>query len=444
VTVHPWLGILLYVAAIGTALAGLRIYQQKRNPHPEWVRKLAHMWTGLVTLSLPWLFQEALPVVLLAALSIALLFARRLSSPVKQRFGDVLDGVARSSGGEIYFPLSVAVLFVLARGSPVLFCIPILILTFADAVAALAGVRYGQIQYQATEGHKSAEGSIAFFTVAFLSTHIPLLLLTDTGRVESVLIGLVLGFVAMLLEAVAWRGLDNLFIPLGGFVLLKSYLEMDIPALAARFAVTLVLVILVFALSARTTLNAGALLGAAFVGYVCWSVGGWKWLAPPLVVFLTYTMLSPRTESNTQRIHNVHAVFAIASAGLLWMFFARAVREPAFYYPYTLSFAAHLAMIGIARLFNDFPYASAGALLATSILKGWLLVFAPYYVIQGMSRAAGVHALAALGVTALAAFLFYKVQPGIRDCPIDRPRWLRQAGVAALSSAAGLVPVFVA
>ena len=440
---NPWLGIALYLALISALFASLRAYQQKRAPHPEWVRKLAHVGTGLITLGLPWLFPSAWPVLLLAVLSISAIIARKSFSSVGQHLSQVLDGVARSSGGELYFPLSVAVVFVLSRGDPLLFSIPVLILTFADAAAALAGVRYGQLRYHAGEGEKSAEGSIAFFTVAFLSTHIPVLLFTQVGRAESLLIGLMLGLVAMLLEAIAWRGLDNLFIPLGGFILLKIYLEMDLRALVACFSVTFLLVIFVLVFRRHTTLNTGALLGAAFVGYLFWAVGGWTWLVPPVVLFVTYTMLSPRTEWNIMRVHNVHAMFSVTSAGLLWAFMGKALHNPQFYYPYSLGFAAHLSMIGIARLRKDFPAMPVPALMASCVLKGWLIVFLPYYLIEGMTMVAALRALAGAGITALAALLFYYVQPGMEDCPIDRARWLRQASVGALTSALGLIPIYM-
>ncbi len=441
---NPWLATTLYAAIIGAMMATLRGYQRRRSPHPEWVRKLAHVGTGLITLTLPWAFHTAWPVLLLAAGSMAALLALKFSAPLKNALSGVLDGVERASGGEIYFPLSVGILFVLTKGDRMLFSIPILILTFADAVAALAGAHYGLHRYDAADVKKSAEGSVAFFTVAFLSTHIPLLLFTDVGRAKTLLIGLTMGLVMMLLEAIAWRGLDNLFIPIGGFLLLELYLQMDERALLARFCVTLVLVVLVLLYRHHTTLEASALLGAAFIGYVTWALGGWQWLVPPAVLFVTYTMLSPRTEWNSARIHNIHAVFTVASAGLVWLSVGSALHNSDYYYPYTLAFAAHLGIIGVARLGKAYPGMPVPALLGTCISKGWLLIFLPYFLVQGMTRNAGVRAGAGLAGVAIAALLFYHLQPRIDDCPIDRARWLRQAGIAALSSTLGLIPIYLA
>ena len=50
------------------------------------------------------------------------------------------------------------------------------------------------------------------------------------------------------------------------------------------------------------------------------ALGGWHWLLAPLVVFLSYTLLSSRTQGNRLRIHNIHAVIAVASGGMIWLF----------------------------------------------------------------------------------------------------------------------------
>lgn len=439
----PWLGMVVVLAAVAILMIALRTIAKRASADPEWMRKGAHVGTGLITLSLPWLFDSAWPVLLLCAVSVAGMAALQLSTILRREFGRILHGVQRASGGEIYFPISVGILFVLSKGDPLLFSIPMLILTFADAVAALTGARYGQHPYDAVDVKKTAEGSIAFFTVAFLSTHIPLLLFTQVGRAETLLIGLTMGLVIMLLEAMAWRGLDNLFIPLGGFMLLQVYLGLDARALLARFCVTLVLVAGVLLRRHSTTLDTGGLMGAALVGYMSWALGGWPWLMPPVVVFITYTLLSPRNEENAMRIHNVHAVLTVASAGMFWLFLGTALHRPEYFFPFTLAFAAHLAIIGIARLGKDYPWMSPTALVVTCIGKGWGLVFLPYFLHEGMNQGAVVRVFAGLAGVTLAAVLFYRLQPQVRDCPIDRQRWWRQAGFAALGSTLGLLPIYL-
>lgn len=435
----PWIRMIAIASLIGGWLVVLRALQRKYSPHPELVRKMAHVGTGLVAISLPFLFHKAWPVVLLCAFSLAGMLAIRLTSKLKREFGAVLHGVDRSSQGEIYFPISVAIVFVLARDNPLIFVIPMLILTFADALAALAGGRYGLTRYAGTGGGKTAEGSVAFFLVAFLSSHIPLLLHTDTGRAKTLLIGLTIGLVATLLEAIAGRGLDNLFIPLGVYILLQNYLRLNETALVTQFCVVLLLFVLLQIFRRYVTIDTTGLFGVALFCYIWWSLEGWRWLVPPLVFYVAYPLLTRRTQQNMRRIHSIYAVLSVASAGLLWVYLSRVLGGAPFYFPFTLGVAAHLAIIGTTRTRREHPERIAHLVMTKCVLLGWLIVFVPYYLVQGWTQTAAVQTAAGLAIVALATMLFSLVQPHMENCAIDGRRWFRQATVVLSCSALCLI-----
>jgi phytol kinase len=242
---NPWLGMGMVLGVFGMLMAGLQAYRRSSPTDPEVLRKLLHLGMGLVTLSFPWVFTSAWPVALLAGLFAIGLAALRISQPMQRLFGGVIGGVHRDSLGEIYFPLAVGLVFFLSRGDPVNFCTPMLILTLADTGAALIGTQYGRRRFLSGRGWKSLEGSMAFLAISVLVTLVSLRLLTGTGRAESVLIALVLGLLLTLVEAAAGHGLDNLLIPLGGFLLLRSYRPLDAASLTVRLGVALLLVALV-------------------------------------------------------------------------------------------------------------------------------------------------------------------------------------------------------
>src|SRR6476620_6098561 len=193
---HPLLGMALVLLTLGGLLGALTLYRRVGAPHPELLRKLLHVGMGLTTLLFPFLFSEAWPVLVLGGLSVALMLGLRLISRLKASVGQVVGGVSRFSLGEIYFPVAVAVLWLLyvyGRPEPagrrlLLYLVPVLLLTISDALAALVGVAYGGHKYATSDGTKSHEGSIAFFLSAFLCVHVPLLLLGDRGRPETLLI----------------------------------------------------------------------------------------------------------------------------------------------------------------------------------------------------------------------------------------------------------------
>ena len=433
-----WVSAVVLLAAFLLWLGVLKLLQHFRSPHPEHLRKLLHTGSGLLTLSFPWLFDTPTPVLLLCAATASLLLAVKVVPAFRRELGQVVDGVDRDTLGEVYFPIAVAALFVLAHGrDPLLFTVPILILSLADAVSALIGVRYGQVRF--TGSNKSIEGSIAFFITAFFSVNVPLVLFGTAGGVETLLISLILAFLVMLLEGCAWAGLDNLFIPIGGFFLLRAYLGMDAHALTVRLAVIVAIVLLVLVWRTRTTLDDSALLAGVFIGYVTWALAGRRWLVPPAIVFLAYTLLSPRTTENSRRVHDPYVLLSVCAAGLAWLAAARVLDRPDFYYPYTLAFACQLGLIGMARLAFDRPDLPLPALAAVCTVRASLLILMPFIILAGATSTALVQAGVGVAAIALAVSLFAAIQPQIRNCPANTARWLRQGGIAGLASAIGLL-----
>jgi phytol kinase len=240
------LGIGVELAVLTILMGGLAIYHRWYPLLPEMSRKLFHVIGGLTTLTFPWLFMSPWPVVLLAVIVIPSLLALKYAHVFKGNLGSVLYRVDRKSFGEMYFPLSVCLVFVFAYGHALLFIIPILMLTLADPVAAVIGSRYGRLHYMIIKGQKSLEGSAAFFLVALPCVLIPLLLFTAMGRIEAVLIAAIVGLLVMMVEAVTWEGLDNLFIPIVGFLLLKTLQHLDGQTLFFLLLVTFCLLVPAF------------------------------------------------------------------------------------------------------------------------------------------------------------------------------------------------------
>jgi len=137
---HNWLGIGFVIITLGSLMFLLRWYARRFAPHPELVRKLLHICMGLTTLSLPWIFDATWPVLVLVGLTVPGLWALRRSKRLKQQLGGALHNVNRGDSlGEIYFPIGVGAVFLMANGDPLRFTIPVLLLTAGDAIAALVG-----------------------------------------------------------------------------------------------------------------------------------------------------------------------------------------------------------------------------------------------------------------------------------------------------------------
>lgn len=435
---HPWAALVVLMGAFVVLLLALIAAHRVWRLPAEISRKIVHAASGLLTLTFPFVFDVLWPVLLLTVGSALILGVLKFVPAARRRFGGVTSGVRRTTLGELYFPLSVALLFWLNLGGPpLLFVVPILVLTVADTMGALVGVRYGQHQF--TGAAKTLEGSVAVVIAASFCIHIPLLLWTAVGRLETVLMALTLSLLVMLLEGSAWRGLDNLFIPIGGFFLLRAYLPLDAPALLARSLVTVGLVLAVVVARRSSTLVDDSLLAGAFLCYVTWALAGWPWLVPPAMLFVSYAWFSPRTRENSRRIHGLAVIGAVWSGAMLWLALALVLDEDRLLYPFTIVFACHLAIFGLSRLAYANPRRSLGGLTLEAVTKSWVLLFVPFVVLGGATiEHLQLAALAIMGIAG-ATLMFVRSQRGIRDTPVDRGRWIRQAASAAGGSAIGWI-----
>jgi phytol kinase len=436
--IPPLLAILVVLVLLGGLMLGVRAAQQRLELHPEMSRKSVHVVMGLVCLTFPWLFRETWPVWTLAGMAVLGLGAIRLLPAFKSRFGHVLGGVERESWGELLFPLAVAFVFALSRGNMLLFCVPVLILSLADAMAALIGRRYGFARYETDDGWKSLEGSAAFFLVAFFTTEIALTLAADVGRTEGLLIATIMGLILMLMEAIAWRGLDNLFIPLVSYVCLVRMLRLEADALLMRLIVLAVSIVGLGLWRKSTRLTQSAVIGSALVLYVAWAVGGWHWLVAPVATAATYTVLCLRPARVPQR-HTVHAIACIGGVGLCWLCLSQVIGTVNTIYAYGVGYGANLAMIALA----GFAESRQDGSLVPAALKAMTLAFVvlavPYLIVWRENASALPLAGWALVVVCVATIAFTLWQPSLRACPADAARWTRQGLISAVASVIAFV-----
>lgn len=434
----PLVGMSLILIVLTLAMSVLSHLKRKTECHPELIRKALHIFMGLMTLSFPFIFDQAWPVAVLSIVSAVILsmvgkFSLLLS------WGAVLKADGRTSYGQICFPLAIGILFTLTFGDPLLFCVPVLILTLADAVSALVGVRYGKHKYFTIDGAKSTEGSLAFFTFALLGTLIPLILVTDMPDDRILFTSLIMGILAMLFEGIAWRGFDNLAIPLGAYAVLKTHLVLNAEELCIRLLILAILLTFTICWRHKTTLTGSAILGVALFAYFAYTVGGLAWLAMPLTVFIFYRWFMPTRFQTIENTHSMYAVLSVASTGILWLFWSHSSNSPEFIYPYTLAFAAHTAIIMIAHIRSRGMNRLRLRVIFKGTMRSWLLLFLPFIIVSGFSAQTFVLALVAPLFILLPVIAFYLTQNNIRNT--SKTRWAKQAAFAVMASFLGLIPV---
>ena len=269
------------VAIAVFVILGLSEVVKKFGGTQEWSRKTAHMGAGILSLFFPFLFSHITPVMLLCGS----FFLIMLLSKSLNLFAGV-HGVRRKSFGAFVFPIIIVVIFALAQ-EPLHFSIPIAVLALADALAALIGKGYGKMHFHTYGEQRSVEGSSAFFITTFLLVHIPLLLLSTTGRVESVLIACGCAILVTCLEIISIRGLDNVFIPLSTWYILDNYAGYSQTELEYRvlFLVLAGIPLLFFSFAHIFTRTGAVAVYLAL--YASFSLGGMPFLLPSILLILS-------------------------------------------------------------------------------------------------------------------------------------------------------------
>lgn len=248
VAVHPLVGMVAVLLLLGGLLGGVRLAQHSRALQPEPARKLFHVGAGLIVLGFPWLFGELWPVLVLAGVTIPALIALKHMRALRAGLGTVLFAVNRGSLGEVCLPVAALVLFTLSARCTLLYCVPLLILTFADSAAAIVGTEHGRRRFRRIASEKSLEGSLAFFAVAALSALIPLLLAPACNPSAAVLLALILALLLTPVEALSPYGLDNITVPLIGYPVLRAGLALSVEGDAAMLLGALLLSIISYRL----------------------------------------------------------------------------------------------------------------------------------------------------------------------------------------------------
>jgi phytol kinase len=200
------------------------VFGKRYHLHLEVQRKQLHMALGFAALSFPLVFDTTLEIAILLSAAFIVQLSLRYVLPLRRTLGESIFGVKRSWLGGGLFLVSIFALFVYAKDNYTLYAGPLLLLTFADALAAIVGTKYGRKYYALFGGNKSIEGAMAFCVTAFFA--IFLLLIFMTGH-SVLMIMFISGGVAIFCTAAelfAGKALDNLTVPFAAFCLLQHLL----------------------------------------------------------------------------------------------------------------------------------------------------------------------------------------------------------------------------
>ena len=213
-----YLFLIYSVALLGVMLLAEAAYRFLHLP-TEWTRKIAHVGAGIVALTYPKYIENHWIVLGLTSSFTLILFVSK-----KQGMFPSIFSIERKSSGELFFVWSTWLLFLLYKttDNELYYYLPFAIVVFADPAAALVGQSF-PIKHYTIKGHqKSIGGSFTFFIVTFLLT----LFFVPAINFDSTifwLFAIIFSILVTIVEAVSFKGVDNISIPLTAIILLKLY-----------------------------------------------------------------------------------------------------------------------------------------------------------------------------------------------------------------------------
>ncbi|MEM1331403.1 MAG: hypothetical protein AAGG07_12680 [Planctomycetota bacterium] len=405
----------------------------------ETSRKSAHVLVGATAVSIGWLFDDSLPVAILSGLALTSAVAVRVVPSMRSRFGAVVHGVDRRSFGDCCFPAVVPVVHWLAMPDVAMYVIPVLVLTLADSAAALVGKRFGCWAYRTDEGSKTVEGSAALGAVTGIVVFAGLLLAgQDFFRAGST--ALLVTILVVLAEAVCWRGLDNIVLPMGTLALLRMYDTMPDQAVLQRVVVALLICGFAVAWRGRAGLIGAAGLAAAFVVYASWALGGLVWAIPPLAILVALPFFGGRWADTRDEDLGVGVVLSMGIVPLLWLFLHETELIRDTLGSFLAAWAAVLGLTLVVRWRRDRLIGAIDRLLIPKTLLALVLIASACCLLPGGFAAPRSTA----GIAGL-AFASALILEGIGD--LERRGigasavWSIRTGIVAVGSSAGFAPL---
>lgn len=409
--------VLVLIGLMGLVRAGARRY----DLGPEVQRKLVHVGTGLYAIGLPWVFAENWPVYMLIGLTLAVMAALRLPR-FSSGLGAALHGVERRSYGDFLLAGAVALCLFLSGGDPLLYVLPLALVTLADAAAALVGTSYGRRRFAVEQGYKSLEGTVAFFVLALLIALLCLMFLSDLPDLPVLILALMVAGFGTLVEAQSWRGFDNLFLPLGVLVFLGVHGSSSIPELLGLTALFLLSIVFFRGIGDRFGLTPHAARVHVVAMFLIVAVSDVQNALLPGLALLAHALAS-QIAPDQDDFGELDIVAALGLISFGWLGLGEALGWNAlgFYGCTAMGLAMGFGTLALQRWIWAVPLLAAALFAMRLTVVGWNPVFTEW------AEPLHLLALIVLTATSLPALI-------ARD-------WLRRGRVAKLALLAGLPPL---
>jgi len=286
---------ILILASITIALIVLFEYLARKNIVSSALsRKLLHVITGFIVVSVPFLIENFYLV-----MSIGIIFSVSNLVLIKKNLLKQINTSTGENLGIFYYPLSFLIcVFLFWNINKYLLSLSFLIFSVSDAMAAIVGLSAkSKYQTKITNEPKTFNGLIAFLLSSFLLMWILRITVWNEFNfiqydyLSFAFIAFIFSLVGGITEILSTKGSDNLFLPVIlstiGMVFFVAGIKIS------DFGLAFLLAFLISAFSIKMKfLDFGGSAVTFFLALFIFGIGGWKWTIPILTFFILSSLLS--------------------------------------------------------------------------------------------------------------------------------------------------------
>ena len=379
--------------------------EKSETLNSELIRKILHIGSGFGGLALPFIFEKKSSRIILGVIDILVPSCIILIKNIIAGFRKVLETKNRKTFGDIYFIISILGLWIVSSENKIMYSLPLIILMFSDAFAALIGEFYSKYKFDTGFGTKSVEGSVTFFLTTYFICINFFLFFSNIKSINIVLVSLLLSILAMILEMISWNGLDNLFVPFFVYLFLKLNLYLAAGELTYKFGVIIILLTIIILNRKKTTLTKVAQTASLFFLYIVMIIGGIKWGIPPLIMYLGYYHFTPKVKGQVK--DSLKGLLTIAFTTSMWLALSIIMNKDKMFLIYIFSFSLFFGIINLIRdnAGNIYRETFRMNFLMGSIFKAAVFFLVNYFI---LSRILNFKMLAGIAVLISGGIFIYE------------------------------------
>jgi len=303
-------------------------------------RKIIHITVGVAVSFTPYFFSHNHQPVLLAFIFLIINFFSHRNNYLKS-----FNSIERESYGTLFFPTSYLLLGLLFWDYPLHITISFLILAIADPLASIIGENVkNKISFNILGDNKTIQGSLAMFICSLIIFFICANYISHWDITYKLIAAIIISLAVTIAEAMSYKGSDNLSIPITAFLFIELLYHINRNQIFFDYIISIVIIILIlYSAHLKNYLSISGFIGAAVMAIFLLGFGGYSYLFPLIVFFISSSALSfiQKGEINKKSSNrNIIQVYANGGSALFICIANYFQPSHLFYYCFLASVAA--------------------------------------------------------------------------------------------------------